>query len=54
MRVANQAFMASQKGKGKIGPSMAGEQKSVNSTQPKKEDKHEKKAGKHKMFCKYC
>ena len=53
MRVADQAFMASQKGKGKFGSS-AGKQKSVNVAQPKKEDKDEKKAGKPKCFCKYC
>ena len=46
--------MASQKGKGKTGPSMAGKQKSANPTQSKKEDKDEKKAHKQKMFCKYC
>ena len=54
MRVADQAFVASQKGKGKIGPSMAGKQTSASPTQSKKEDKDEKKAGKQKMFCKYC
>ena len=32
MHVADQAFMASQKGKGKTGPSMASKQKSINST----------------------
>ena len=46
MCVADQAFMASQKGKGKIGPSMAGKQKSANPTHSKKEDKDEKKASK--------
>ena len=53
MRVADQAFMASQKGKGKTGTSMASKQKSTNTMQPKKEDKDEKKASKYKMFCKY-
>ena len=33
---------------------MASKQKSANITQSKKEDKDEKKAGKQKMFCKYC
>ena len=33
---------------------MASKQKSANTTQSKKEDKDEKKAGKQKMFCKYC
>ena len=34
--------MASQKGKAKTGPSMAGKQKFANPTQSKKEDKDEK------------
>ena len=53
MCVVDQAFMASQKGKGKKSPSMADKQKFVNSTRPKKENKDKKKVGKQKMFCKY-
>ena len=53
MRVADQDFIASQKGKGQKG-SFAGKQKSVNSAYTKKEDRDEKKAKKQKIFCKYC
>ena len=38
MRVANQAFWAGQKGKGKVG-SLTGKPKSAYAAQPKKEDK---------------
>ena len=45
MRVADQAFIASQKGKGQKG-SFASKQKSVNAAYTKKEDRDEKKAKK--------
>ena len=50
MRVADQAFVASQKGKGKGGSSF-GKQKAGNTAQSKKEDKNERKVDKKKMFC---
>lgn len=53
MHVADQAFWAGQKGKGKIDP-MTGNPKPAYVVQSKKEDKDEKKAGKQKVFCKYC
>ena len=53
MRVADQAFVASQKSKNK-GGSSSSKHKSANATQPKKEDKDEKKTEKQKQFCKYC
>ena len=54
MRVADQAFVANQRGgKGKAGFSSS-KQKSANAAQSKKEDKDEKKGEKQKMFCKYC
>ena len=45
MRVADQAFIASHKGKGQRG-SFASKQKSVNAAYTKKEDRDEKKAEK--------
>ena len=53
MRVADQAFLASQKGKGKYSSSTS-KQKSTNTSQVKKDDKDEKKSEKQKLFCKYC
>ena len=54
MRVADQAFVANQRGdKGKASFSYS-KQKSTNAAQSKKEDKDEKKGEKQKMFCKYC
>ncbi|KAH7292142.1 hypothetical protein KP509_29G053400 [Ceratopteris richardii] len=53
MRVVDQAFLASQKGKGKWSSSIS-EQKSANAAHSKKRDKDEKKSGKQKLFCKYC
>jgi transposase InsO family protein len=53
MRVADQAFLTSQKGKGKWSSSTS-KQKSVNAAQSKNQDKDEKKSEKQKLFCKYC
>ena len=53
MCVPDQAFVASQKGKGKGGSSF-GKQKAGNAAQSKKEDKDERKGDKQIMFCKYC
>ena len=53
MRVADQAFVASQRGKNKDSYSSS-KYKSTNAAQPKKEYKDEKKPKKHKQFCKYC
>jgi hypothetical protein len=53
MRVADQAFLTSQKGKGKWSSSTS-KQKFANAAQSKNQDKDEKKSEKQKLFCKYC
>ena len=54
MHVADQAFLASQKGKGKWSLSTSKQKLATNAAQTKKEDKDEKKYEKQKLFCKYC
>ena len=53
MRAVDQAFVANQKGKGKISINF-GKQKSTNASQSKKDNKDDKKSEKPKQFCKYC
>ena len=52
MRVANQAFLASQNGIGKYSSSTS-KLKSANTSQVMKDEKDEKKLEKQKLFCKY-